>query len=439
MKNALVAQSGGPSPVINASLQGVIDTCRDHDAIGRVFAGHHGVEGVLEEELLDLDREDPAEIARLRDTPSAGAIGTCRYKLDDSNSADFERIVDVFAAHGIGFFFYIGGNDSMDTANKVARLAHSRGHDLTVVGVPKTIDNDVGDDTFRLVDHTPGYGSAARYWAYITQILVEENRAMSPSEPVAVVQAMGRSAGFIPAAARLADPDRWEPIHLYLAESDHTLESMTDHVSDELRRSGRCIVVVGEGFPVGTLGERHDAFGHVEYAASEDTVAQIVVNHLNRAGLPVPGNATGQVPGALQRSTSIFASSQDRDEAYQVGRHAVELGARGESGVMATITRDGGVPWAAPGVAVPPANIAYAPIYGSVPLELVANFHRQLPSHWLSTDQLDVTDGFVRYAEPLIGDEWPPREIEGRLQRFARLKLVAVEKKLPPYVPQNKR
>ena len=467
MKNVLVAQSGGPSPVINASLQGVIDACRDHDSFGAVYAAFHGVEGILKEEIIDLGTEEAEELARLRQTPGAGAIGTCRYKLHDGNDEDFGRIVDVFAAHNVGYFFYIGGNDSMDTARKVADLARERGVELTVVGVPKTIDNDVGDSTFDLVDHTPGYGSAARYWASVMQILEEENRGMCSSEPIAVIQAMGRSSGFIPAAARLADPKREMPLQLYLAESDHTLASMTDCVSDELRRSGRCIVVVSEGFPVGSIGERHDAFGHVEYAASESTVAQVVVNHLNRAGLPVPGYATGQVPGALQRSTSIFASAQDRTEAYEVGRHAVALAAGGTAGVMATIRRAGGVPRALPpGEGAPeadgpapagsapsdgqaaraggpfraaPASPAYRPVYAHVPLAAVANFHRQLPAHWLSADQLDVTDDFVRYAQPLIGDTWPEIGIEGGVQRFARLRRNLLPQKLRPYVPQNNR
>lgn len=441
MKNAVVAQSGGPSPVINSSLQGVIEACSDSDGIGTVLGGFHGVEGILKEELIDLSAEDPAEIALLRQTPAAGAIGTCRYKLNKTNREDFERIIEVFRAHDVGYFFYIGGNDSMDTASKVAALAEERGLDLTVVGVPKTIDNDVGDEEFTLVDHTPGYGSTARYWASIVQILNEENRGMSTSEPVAVVQAMGRSAGFIPAAARLVDPDREMPLQIYLTESDHTLNSLTDHVSDELRRSGRCLVVVGEGFPVGSLGERHDAFGHVEYAASETTVAQVVVNHLNRAGLPVRGNATGQVPGALQRSTSCYTSHRDVEEAYQVGRHAVSLAIQGVGGVMAAIQREGGVPWAHKGIPTPAADHdgTYRVVYGNVPLTAVANFHRRLPAHWLSEDQLDVTDDFIRYARPLIGEEWSRPANDKGIQRFARFRHTPVEQLLPVYVPQNLR
>ncbi len=427
MPNAVVAQSGGPSPVINASLQGVIDACSDFpETIGRIFAARHGVEGLLREELLDLGPVPREEIARLRHTPSAGVVGTCRYKLSDEQREDFHRIVDVFAAHAIGYFFYIGGNDSMDTAAKLAHLAERRGLETRVVGVPKTIDNDIGDAEFRLIDHTPGYGSAARYWAYTTQILDQENRGMSPSECVCVTQAMGRGAGFIPAAARLGDPNREIPLQLYLPECSHTLDSLADNVADELRRSGRCVVVVSEGFDVGSLGEVHDAFGHIEYGASKMTVAQVVVNRLNSVGLPARGTATAQVPGVLQRSTSAFASAVDQEEAYQVGRKAVELGVAGETGVMATILRRARMS-------------GYEVYYDKVWLPDVANSVRHLPSEWLMPDELDVTDDFVRYAQPLIGETWPNLPLVDGIQRFARIKPVPVDKKLAPYVPMTHR
>ena len=208
-KNVIVAQSGGPTPVINASLRGVIQGCQAYpDTFGTVYAGVHGIEGVLKEELLNLRAQAAEEIALLSTTPAAGAIGTCRYKLKAHQQADLERIIEVFKAHDIGYFFYNGGNDSMDTAHKVAVLAKEMGLDLVATGVPKTIDNDVGDSEFQLIDHTPGYGSVARYWALNVQNANEENPGSSPSDPVLVLQAMGRKIGFIPAAARLADPNR---------------------------------------------------------------------------------------------------------------------------------------------------------------------------------------------------------------------------------------
>lgn len=421
-RNAIVAQSGGPSPVINASLQGVIEACLDFpDEVGTVFAARHGVEGILQEELIDVSSQPSEEISLLRNTPSAGAVGTCRYKLKEGSSEDFERILDVIRSHQVGYFFYIGGNDSMDTASKVSNLAREHGIDLVVTGVPKTIDNDIGDSEFKVIDHTPGYGSAARYWAYITQIVDEENRGMCVSEPVAVLQAMGRKAGFIPAAARLADPERRIPLQIYVAEAEHTLESLTENVNNELTRSGRCIVVVSEGFDVGDIGARHDGFGHIEYGASRTTVAQAVTNHLNAVGLHARGQASGQVPGVLQRSTSIFASEVDIEEAYRVGRKAVEIGMSEGSGWMATILRAHGQP--------------YRPRYERVPLTAVANSERRLPSHWIAPGGTDVTDDFVRYAEPLIGSCWPEVKIERGLQRFARIEMKLIEKRLPAYVP----
>lgn len=420
--NAVVAQSGGPSPVINASLQGVIEACLDFpDHIERVFAGWHGVEGILKEELIDMGRQRTEEIARLRRTPAAGAVGTCRYKLRDEQAEDFDRIIDVLKAHRIGYFFYIGGNDSMDTADKVGRLAASRGVELAAIGVPKTVDNDVGDPEFKLVDHTPGYGSAARYWAYTVQNLEEENRGMSVSECVCVIQAMGRKAGFIPAAARLADPDRSMPLLIAMAESGHTLDSLTEKVNAMLNKKGRCVLVVSEGFDVGSLGEATDGFGNIEYGASRTNAAQVVTNHLNEVGLNARGYASCQVPNVLQRSTSMFASNVDIEEAYQVGRKAVEVGVREGSGWMATMLRDPGP--------------TYRVRYDKVPLTRVANSVRLLPSSWLTPDRLDVTDDFVHYARPLIGDRWPGIEIEHGLQRFARLDVTFVDRRLPSYVP----
>lgn len=421
-KNIIVAQSGGPSPVINASLQGVIEGCLDYpDRFGELYAAWHGVEGILLEELIDMRRQEQAEIERLKYTPAAGAVGTCRYKLNEEQEEDFQRIIDVFQAHNVGCFFYIGGNDSMDTAKKVADLAKAEDYDLVAVGVPKTIDNDIGDDKFSVIDHTPGYGSAARYWAYIVQNVNEENRGMSVSEPVAVLQAMGRTAGYIPAAARLADPDREMPLQLYLAETDHNLKSLAENVNRELGRSGRCIVVVSEGFDVGSLGERRDGFGHIEYGASRNTVAQAVTNYLNDTGLCVRGQATGQVPGVLQRGTSLYASERDIEEAYGVARKAVEIAISDGSGWMATILREPGE--------------EYKPYFDKVPLEKVANSHRQLPKEWITEDGLDVTDDFIRYARPLIGDGTPGIQIDGGLQRFARFSVEFIEKKAPAYVP----
>ncbi len=422
-RNVVVAQSGGPSPVINNSLRAIVETCRSMPGVfGSIYAGYHGIEGILKEELLDLSAQTPEEIALLRTTPAAGSIGTCRYKLKAAQTEDFERVIEVLRAHDIGYFFYIGGNDSMDTAHKVAALAQERGLDLVATGVPKTIDNDVGDSEFRLVDHTPGYGSTARYWALNIQSANEENAGSSPADPVLVIQAMGRKIGYIPAAARLADPDRELPLHIYLAESGVTLEEMADYVNDELRRSRRCIVVVSEGFDVGSLGERRDSFGHTQYSASETTVAQAVVNYLNGAGLAAHGAARANVPGTDQRHSMIYASTVDLDEAYHVGKKAVQVAANDGSGFMSTILREPGA--------------IYAARFDSVPLNLVANSERSFPAAWIAPNRRDVTDDFVRYATPLIGMDWPSIPLVNGRQRYARLQPIFAEQKLPAYTPQ---
>jgi len=422
-KNVIVAQSGGPSPVINSSLRGVVETCRMFpDTFGTVYAGWHGIEGVLKEELLNLSVQEEEEIALLRYTPAAGAIGTCRYKLKDHQKEDFQRIIDVFRAHNIGYFFYNGGNDSMDTANKVAKLAAEQGLDLVAVGVPKTIDNDVGDSEFKLIDHTPGYGSVARYWMGLIQNANEENAGSSPADPVLVIQAMGRKIGYIPAAARLADPRREMPLQIYMVESKVTAEQMCDLVNDQLKRDGRCIVVVSEGFDVGDLGDARDSFGHTTYGSTKLTAAQKVVNLLNDRGLPVGGKARGQVPGTDQRSTCLYASVVDLDEAYRVGQQAVLIARSGENGWMATILREPGV--------------IYNVRYDKAPLELVANSERTFPEAWIAPNRIDVTDDFIRYARPLIGEDWASVPVVNGRQRFARFKPVFAEQKLDKYIPQ---
>jgi len=425
-KNVIVAQSGGPTPVINNSLRGVIEACRDYpDVFGTVYGGWHGIEGVLKEELLDLSSQDAREIALLRATPAAGSIGTCRYKLKSGQQEDFERVIEVMKAHDVGYFFYIGGNDSMDTAHKVASLAAERGLDLIAVGVPKTIDNDVGDSAFQLIDHTPGYGSVARYWALNVQNLNEENAGSSPADPVLVVQAMGRKIGFIPAAARLADPGRALPLLIVLAEAKLPLDDLADAVNDLLKREGRALVIVSEGYDVGSLGERKDAFGHTEFGASKMMVGQAVINALNGRGLPVPGSARANIPGTDQRHNMLYASVVDLEEAYEVGRKAVQIAAAGEHGFMATILREPGAD--------------YRVRYDKVPLEQVANSERTFPAAWIAPNRLDVTDEFLEYARPLIGAETPDVPLENGLQRFARLAMHFAEQRLPAYVPQTYR
>lgn len=424
-RNLIVAQSGGPSPVINNTLRGLVEAARDLPGIGKVYAARHGIEGVLKEELIDLTAQSPEEIALLRYTPAAGSIGTCRYKLKDHQKEDFERCIDVFKAHDVGHFVYIGGNDSMDTANKIARLANERGLDMIGIGGPKTIDNDVGDSEFELIDHTPGYASCAKYWMHQVQYANEENAGSCPADPVLVMQAMGRKIGYIPAAARLADPNREMPLQIYLAESQCTLEQMADQVNDQLKKDGRCIVVVSEGFDVGELGVLRDKFGHAMYGASETTVAQNVVNYLNKRGLPVKGAARGNVPGTLQRHSMAYASSVDLDEAYRAGQMCAELASSRQSGYMATILRNEGD--------------IYSVRYDKAPLEKVANSERHFPANWITPAGNDVTDDFVKYAMPLLGEGMVSLPMIGGRQRMTRLEKIYAPQKLPAYVPQEDR
>ena len=424
-RNLIVAQSGGPTPVINSSLRGVIEAAGDFEQIGTVYGARHGIEGVLKEELLDLSAQSAEEVALLRYTPSAGSIGTCRYKLKDGQDEDFQRVIEVLRAHDVGYFLYNGGNDSMDTANKIALLAQQRGLDLVGIGVPKTIDNDVGDSQFKLIDHTPGYGSTAKYWMHAVQNANEENMGSCPADPVLVLQAMGRKIGFIPAAARLADPHREMPLQIYLAESPCSLEQLADNVNDQLRQCGRCVVVISEGFDVGSLGEVKDSFGHTSFGSSQIIVGQTVVNYLNDVGLVTKGAARGNVSGTDQRHSIAYASCVDLDEAYRCGQKAAELAADGQSGFMSTILRDPG----------PIYNVRY----DKVPLPQVANSERTFPAEWITPSGSDVTDEFVRYARPLIGEEMPSLPmIDGR-QRMARFQPIFAEKKLPQYTLQADR
>jgi 6-phosphofructokinase 1 len=392
------------------------------DKFGKIYAGWHGIEGVLKEELLDLSSQSEDEIALLRTTPAAGSIGTCRYKLKDKQKKDFDIVMEVLKAHDIGYFFYIGGNDSQHTAFKVSELANEKGLELVATGVPKTIDNDVGDSEFKLIDHTPGYGSVARYWSYLVQNANEENRGSSPTDPVLVLQAMGRKIGYIPAAARLADPNREMPLQIYMTESNVSIEQLADNINDQLVKDGRCIVVISEGFDIGDIGEVKDAFGHTSFGSSKMSVYQSVVNYLNAKGLKTKGASRGQVMGTDQRDTIIYASTVDLDEAYKVGQKAVDIAMNEGNGWMATILREPG--------------FIYNVKYDKVPLEKVALSERFFPEKWIAPNRYDVTDEFINYVRPLIGEDWVSVPLINGIQRFTKFKPIFAGKKLPAYLPE---
>ena len=422
-KNVIIAQSGGPTAVINNTLRGIIKTCKMFpDKFGKIYGGYHGIEGILKEKLINISAQNYDEIQLLRTIPASGPIGTCRYKLKENQQEDFIRIIEVFKIHNIGYFFYIGGNDSMDTAHKVAQLAHDRGLDVTVTGVAKTIDNDLGDSQFKLIDHTPGYGSIARYLAYYTQNVNEENLGSSPSDPVMVIQVMGRKIGFIAASARLADPDRILPLQIFMPESGLNIDDVTDSINDGLNKDGRVIVVIGEGFEVGSSESVKDSFGHTQYGSSIMSAQQLLVNHLNKVGINVHGSARGQISGTDQRNSMIYASTIDLDESYKIGQNAVVIAVNHGTGFMSTILRKKG--------------FIYDVEYDRVLLETVANSERKFPEHWIASNRIDVTDDFVKYALPLIGEDWVSIPLINGVQRFTRFEKIFADQKLPGYIPQ---
>ncbi len=431
MKNAVIAQSGGPTAVINNSIRGVIDTLKSSGKVDRIYGARMGIIGVLTEEFLDISSQNPKEIALLERTPSAGIFGSCRYKI--KSQEDLERIIEVFTKHQVGYFFYCGGNDSMDTADKINTLAKEKRVDLICAGIVKTIDNDVGgglqpDGTFAICDHNPGYGSTARSTAINILEANQENKASYTSDPVLVIGVMGRKIGFIAASARLADPERKMPLLLTLPEAftsgpEENLTYITRKVNERLEEFRRCIVVVSEGVNFGDLDILRDSFGHEQFSASGKTVEQVLTNYLNgldrkdskgraQSRLVVPGIARSERPGTKQRREIATVSEVDLEEAYQVGVNAARIALTGETGFMSTIIREPGS--------------KYKVTYGCVPLKVVANAERRFPSQWISSDKVDVTDDFIKWATPLLG---------GDLPLFANFQDISVPKVCGEYLP----
>jgi len=427
MKNAVIAQSGGPTSVINNSIRGAIDILISSKKIGKIFGAKMGILGVLNENLLDISAQDKSQIAKLAYTPSAGVIGSCRYKI--KSDEDMERIVEVFSTHNIGYFLYCGGGDSMDTANKIAKLAQGKGVDLVAVGIPKTVDNDVGgklqnDGTFDICDHDPGYGSVARNTAINILEANQENMASYTSDPVLVIGVMGRKIGFIPASARLADPQRKLPLLIVLSEAfnqsrpEDNLEFLTEKVNQKIKEASRCIVIIGEGVNLGSVGILKDSFGHTQFSSSAASVEQILSNYLNgtdregKTRLVTRGSARWEKPGTRQRRELAYVSDLDLEEAYQVGKYAAQLALSGQSGYMSTILR-------LPGK-------EYKIKYDKVPLEVVANSEREFPISWIDNNRVDISEEFVSWALPLIGEALP---------EFSNFKQIYAEKKCKGYIP----
>jgi 6-phosphofructokinase 1 len=412
-KNAFYAQSGGVTAVINASAAGVIETARAHrDAIGTVYAGRNGIIGALTEELIDTGKESAAAIRALRSTPS-GAFGSCRYKLKslESNRREYERLIEVFRAHDIAWFFYNGGGDSADTCFKVSQLSAAMGYPLQAIHVPKTVDNDLP-----ITDCCPGFGSVAKYVAVSALEASFDVRSMArTSTKVFVLEVMGRHAGWIAAAGGLI-ADHGIPVAILFPEVEFDEKKFIARVDALVKEHGYCTVVVSEGahYPDGRfLAEQgtKDAFGHAQLGGAAPVVANMVKEALGH-------KFHWAVADYLQRAARHIASKTDVKQAYDLGRRAVELALKGHNAVMPTIERVSDVP--------------YKWKIGVADLKDVANVEKFMPREFITPDGFGITEKCRRYLAPLIAGEDYPAYRNG-LPVYATLKNVAVAKKLPEF------
>jgi len=411
VRNAFYAQSGGVSAVINASACGMIETARRFKQIGRVYAGRDGIVGALTEDLIDVGRESAATIRGLKCAP-AGAFGSARFKLKgiDQNRSEYERLIEVFRAHDIGYFFYNGGNDSMDTALKVSQIGASLGFPITCVGIPKTVDNDLPH-----TDCCPGFGSVAKYVAVSTREAGLDVASMArTSTKVFVLEVMGRHAGWIAAAAGLAGRSAAEPPHLILfPEVPFEQQKFLERVRACVTQYGYCVIVASEGAAYGDgkfladAGTR-DAFGHTQLGGVAPLLANMV-----REGLGYKYHWA--VADYLQRSARHIASKVDVEQAYGVGKAAVELAVKGVNAVMPIIVRKSHRP--------------YRWSIGHVPLSEVANKEKKVPPEYVREDGFGITAACRRYLEPLIAGEAYPPYRDG-LPAYVHIKGVAVRRKL---------
>ena len=416
-KNAFYAQSGGVTAVINASACGVIETARKHrDKIGRVYAGRNGIIGALREDLIDTSKESTAAIRGLASTP-AGAFGSCRHKLKglEENRAEYERLIEVFRAHNIGYFFYNGGGDSADTCLKVSQLSESMGYPLHAIHIPNTIDNDLP-----LTDCCPGFGSVAKYVAISTREAALDVASMcETSTKVFILEVMGRHAGWIAAAAGLAAEEKGDAPHIILfPEIVFDRERFLKRVRKSVDKYGYCVIVASEGtqYADGTfLAESglKDAFGHSQLGGLAPTLAQMVKDELGY-------KYHWAVADYLQRSARHIASLTDVQQAYDLGEAAVELALKGHNAIMPCIVRGKGR--------------RYRWTIGEAPLEQVANREKKMPRSYISKNGFGITAAARDYLEPLIQGEAYPEYSKG-LPNYVRLKNVPVPRKLDTDFP----
>lgn len=412
--NIFYAQSGGVTAVINASACGLIQTARQHPELGTVYAGRNGIIGALREELIDTRQESDLTIAALRHTP-AGAFGSCRYKLKDldQNRAEYERLIEVFRAHNIGYFFYNGGGDSQDTANKLAQFSRETDFPITCIGIPKTVDNDLP-----ITDNCPGFGSVAKYVAVsIREAGLDVASMAESSTKVFVLEVMGRHAGWIAGAAGLAAEQEGDAPHIILfPEIPFDKAAFLQRVSSSVERHGYCAIVVSEGarYEDGTFladaGNR-DAFGHVQLGGVAPTLAMMVKAELGY-------KYHWAVSDYLQRAARHIASATDVEQAWAMGRAAVEFALAGKNAVMPTIVRTSTQP--------------YTWQVGEAALSEVANREKFMPRDYITEDGFGITAAAREYFAPLIlGEDYPP--YERGLPQYARLRKVLAPQKLAPW------
>lgn len=411
-KNAFYAQSGGVTAVINASACGVIETAREHrKQIGKVYAGRNGIIGALREELIDTSKESKSAVRGLLTTP-AGAFGSCRHKLKSlaENRAEYERLIEVFKAHNIGYFFYNGGGDSADTCLKVSQLSESMGYPIQAIHVPKTIDNDLP-----LTDNCPGFGSVAKYIAISTREAALDVASMcETSTKVFILEVMGRHAGWIAAAAGLAAEQDGDAPHIILfPEIAFNREKFLARVKRTVKKHGFCVIVASEGaqYKDGTfLADSGviDAFGHKQLGGLAPSLAEMVKSELGY-------KYHWAVADYLQRSARHIASQTDLDQAYALGKAAVEFAVAGKNAVMPAIVRGKGK--------------RYRWSIGEAPLGEVANREKMMPRSYITRDGFGITEAAREYLAPLVTGEAYP-EYRNGLPVYTRLKLVPVEKKL---------
>jgi len=403
---ALFAQSGGPTAVINASAYGVIRTALDSAAITNVYGAANGILGVLNNKIYDMGAEDADELARLMNTPSS-ELGSCRYKLKsaDVDDTDYKKLLDCFRRLEVRYFFYNGGNDSMDTCNKISQYLQSVGYDCRVIGIPKTIDNDLCG-----TDHCPGFGSAARYIATSVAEIYKDTHVYDTGA-VTVVETMGRHAGWLVGAAALAGLADCAPDLIYLPEIAFDMEQFLADVSRIYNATGKCLIAVSEGiayangdFVSEAKTSSTDGFNHAQLGGLASILANIIKE---RTGAKVRGIELS----LLQRCGAHLASKVDLDEAFGVGKFAVERAIVGESDKMVVIRRTGNAP--------------YASEFALEPLSLAANSEKMVPREWINEAGNGLTQEFIDYALPLIQGE-ANRATEHGLPRFAKLKKVLV-------------